>query len=217
MVVICLFLVIFAPSEKAFLNKEIYPPLDILSDAMQLHLIKDDLQRLNDQDFVDYPDPQMWKFNADSNYQIFPFYMFGTFAKKNIAACPDTFRLAHYIPYIRTMSFMKLGPKSVLKVHQSWKDLSNDTFRCILGLDIPVNDIHACGIWVQGNVKKIEDDKWVVFDASKKHSMFNKQDKACYMLMFDLKRPTNVVGLSEQAMPPDMISEFIHRYDNLER
>lgn len=210
----CLSLVIFAPCDKVFFNKEIYPQLNILSDSMQLHLIKDDLRRLEDNQFVNYPDQDMWKFNSESIYKIFPFYMVGVFAKKNIAQCPDTFRLAQYIPYIRTMSFVKLGPKSVLKVHQSWKELANDTFRCVLGLEIPANDIHACGIWVQGNVKKIEEDKWVIFDASKKHSMFNKQDTPCCMLMLDLKRPTKVLGLSNHPLPD--ISKFILQPEDLE-
>lgn len=213
MIVISLGLVIFAPSEKVFFNKEIYPSLDILTDRMQLQLIRDDLARVSDDQFLDYPDPDMWK--RTSTYQAFPFYMFGAFAKANIELCPDTFRIAQNIPGVRTMAFIKLGPKSVLKVHQSWHELSNDTFRCVLGLDIPANDINACGIWVNGNVKKIEDDKWVIFDASKRHSMFNRQDNPCYLLMFDLQRPTAVRGVSTYPAPD--FSDFIRQFEAPEK
>lgn len=205
-IVICLSLVIFAPCDKVFFTKDTYPILNVLSDAMQLHLIKDDVKKIEGSHFVEYPDPDMWRFNSSSSYGIYPFYMFGRFFKENIKRCADTFSIAHYVPHAHTMAFVRLGPKSVLKVHKSWKEVANITYRCVLGLDIPANDLHACGIWVQGNAKKIEENKWVIFDASRLHSMFNKQSKPCYMLMFDLTRPSGV-GISDYSMPD--LTEFV--------
>jgi len=204
LIVACLSLVIFAPKNKTFYDWRIYPHLEIVSDPMHLQLIRDDLNSLDAKDFIDYPDPDMWKFNKSSNYEIFPFYMFGEFSRKNLAKCSDTFKIAHNIPYIRSMAFVKIGPRSVLKVHQSWKDISNETFKCFLGVNVPTNDVNACGVWVEGDAKKLEDDKWVVFDASRKHSVYNKSTKNSYMLMFDLQRPSGTLGLSQKSLPDDL-------------
>lgn len=211
LIVMCLLLVIFAPRNKAFYDRRMYPQLEILSDTTNLQLIRDDLFSLEDGDFIEYPDPKMWKFNESSNYQIFPFYMFGEFSKMNINKCPDTFKLAHNIPYIRTMAFVKIGPKSVLKVHQSWKDIANETFKCFLGVDIPTNDVNSCGIWVEGDAKKLEDGKWVVIDSSRKHSIYNKSKKNSCMLMFDLQRPSGSLGISQKSLPPEL-KKFITRH-----
>lgn len=213
--VICLSLVIFAPRDKTFLDKETYPHLDILSDPMHLQLIKNDLCRIRDDEFLDYPDEKMWKFNKTSKYKIFPFYMFGQFSQKNIEICPDTFQIAHNIPYIRSMAFIKIGAKSVLKVHQNWKHISNETFRCLLGVEVPSNDVNACGVWIKGHTKKLEDGKWIVFDSSRLHSIYNKQSRDCHLLMFDLKRPGLTMGVSEQPLP-DGLESFIEKFADLE-
>lgn len=206
LIVACLALAIFAPKNKSFYDRRIYPELEIVSDSMHMQLIKDDLNSLTQSDFIDYPDQDMWKYNETSSYEMFPFYMFGKFSRENINKCPDTFKLAHNIQHIRSMSFIKIGAKSVLKVHQNWKDISNETFRCFLGVNVPTCDVHMCGVWVEGNTKKLEDNKWLVFDASKKHSIYNKYKKDCYLLMFDLQRPGNSVGLSQKSLPDDLKS-----------
>jgi hypothetical protein len=215
LIVVCLSLVIFAPKNKTFRDRRIYPTLEIVSDPMHTQLIRDDIKSLEQEDFVDYPDEEMWKFNKSSDYKIFPFYMFGTFSRKNINKCQDTFKIAHNIPYIRTMAFIKIGAKSVLKVHQNWKDVSNETFRCFLGINVPTSDVDVCGIWVEGDAKKLEDNKWVVFDASRKHSIYNKYTKDCYLLMFDLQRPDNTTGCSDQKLPSDIMS-FVKTFTNQE-
>jgi hypothetical protein len=206
LIVTCLALAIFAPKNKSFYNRRIYPELELVSDSMHMQLIKDDINSLTPTDFIDYPDKEMWKYNERSSYEMFPFYMFGKFSRENINKCPDTFKIAHNIPHIRSMSFIKINAKSVLKVHQNWKDISNETFRCFLGVKVPTCDVHMCGVWVEGNTKKLEDNKWLVFDASKKHSIYNKYTKDCYLLMFDIQRPGNSVGLSQKSLPDDLKS-----------
>jgi aspartyl/asparaginyl beta-hydroxylase (cupin superfamily) len=204
LIVGCLSLAIFAPKNKSFYDRKIYPELELISDPMHMQLIRDDLKSLTPSSFINYPDEKMWKYNSTSSYEIFPFYMFGKFSRDNINTCPDTFKLAHNIPYIRSMAFIKIGAKSVLKVHQSWKNIANETFRCFIGVDVPICDVHMCGVWVEGNTKKLEDDKWLVFDASKKHSIYNKYKKDCYLLMFDLQRPGNSIGLSQKSLPDEI-------------
>ena len=204
LIVVCTSLAIFAPKNKAFFDRRIYPALEIISDNMHIQLIKDDLNSLNDSDFIEYPDKDMWKYNETSHYEMFPFYMFGKFSRENMSKCQDTFKIAQNIPYIRSMSFIKIRSKSVLKVHQSWGNISNETFRCFLGVNIPASDVNICGVWIEGDAKKLEENKWLVFDSSKKHSIYNKHKKDCYMLMFDLQRPGNSVGLSQKLLPKDV-------------
>jgi aspartyl/asparaginyl beta-hydroxylase (cupin superfamily) len=205
-IVACLFLAIFAPKNKSFHDKSTYPNLELISDPMHMQLIKDDLKLLSPEDFIEYPDQAMWKYNETSSYEMFPFYMFGKFSRENINKCPDTFKIAHNILHVRSMAFIKIGAKSVLKVHQNWKDISNETFRCFLGVNIPLCDVHMCGVWVEGDTKRLEENKWLIFDASKKHSIYNKYKKDLYLLMFDLQRPGNSVGLSDRSLPDDLKS-----------
>lgn len=213
LVVLCLALVIFAPKNKSFYDRRIYPHLELISDPMHMQMIREDLNLLDESHFIDYPDQQMWKYNDSSDYQIFPFYMFGEFSRNNLTMCHNTFQIAQNIPYIRSMAFIKIGPKSVLKVHQSWKEISNETFRCFLGVNVPTSDINICGVWVEGDAKKLQDDKWVIFDASRKHSIYNKYSKNCYLLMFDLKRPCDIMGISQKSLPID-IQGFIDQIRN---
>ena len=212
-IVLCTSLVIFAPKNKSFFDRRIYPELELVSDPMHMQLIKDDINSLTPVDFMDYPDKDMWKYNDTSHYEMFPFYMFGQFSRENLNKCPDTFKLAHNIPYIRTMAFIKIKSKSVLKVHRSWKDISNETFKCFLGVNVPTSDVNMCGVWVEGDAKKIEENKWVIFDSSKNHSIYNKHEKDCYMLMFDLQRPSNSIGLSQKPLTEDVKNCINHPVD----
>jgi aspartyl/asparaginyl beta-hydroxylase (cupin superfamily) len=214
LIFLCLSLAIFAPKNKSFYNRRIYPELELISDPMHMQLINEDLKSLVSADFINYPDQEMWKYNETSSYKMFPFYMFGKFSRENINKCSNTFKLANNIPYIRSMSFIKIGAKSVLKVHQNWKDISNETFRCFLGVNVPVGDVHICGVWVEGNTKKLEDDKWLVFDASKKHSIYNKHEKDCYLLMFDLQRPGNSIGLSKKSLSKNIKNTITQMLDS---
>ena len=212
LIVLCTSLAIFAPKNKSFYDRNIYPELELISDPMHMQLISDDLALVLN-NFIEYPDKEMWKYNESSHYEMFPFYMFGQFFRVNLNKCPDTFKLAHNIPYIRSMAFIKIKSKSVLKVHNNWKDISNETFKCFLGVSVPTSDVNMCGVWVEGDAKKIEENKWLIFDSSKKHSIYNKHTKDCYMLMFDIQRPGNSVGLSNKPLTAEVKNCINHLND----
>jgi hypothetical protein len=54
-----------------------------------------------------------------------------------------------------------------------------------------------------------------VFDTSKKHSIYNKYNEDCYLLMFDIKRFDDSVGMSTRNYPKNY-KKFIENYSDLE-
>ncbi|NDE62243.1 MAG: aspartyl/asparaginyl beta-hydroxylase domain-containing protein [Cyclobacteriaceae bacterium] len=59
------------------------------------------------------------------------------------------------------------------------------SLRTHLGIHVPEN----CGIWVEGEKKKLNNNKFITFDDSKFHSAYNQSNEDRIVLIFDIPIP----------------------------
>jgi aspartyl/asparaginyl beta-hydroxylase (cupin superfamily) len=145
-----------------------------------------------------WPETNLYKAEEGHDWRVFPFvYTFpaddptkSVWLEQAAAACPRTAALLRRIPGIRTALLSKMGPKTSLATHQGWAQLSNHVLRCHLGLDVPGEDVHACGMVVEDEICFHKTGDVLVFDDSKHHSAFNHHASATrIILIFDVARP----------------------------
>ena len=182
--IISVSLLIFAPKSKNYYKEETYPFIEYLHNN-NAQLIKDEFYKIkNNDDWITYPD----KKNITGKCSIWPMYMFSIESKKRISPVDDLYKIIKHIPDVKSCLFIKFEPKSEIGKSKLWKELSNDTLRCLLVLDSP-NDMTKCAMWVNGEVKKIKTNDLIIFDGSKDYSIYNKTKHPLHMLIIDVKRP----------------------------
>lgn len=202
--ILCITLVIFAPGNYAFYSADEFSELHFLTSPMMFKTILSEVKNIPEDKFMDYPDKNMWYFNKCSKYEVLPLYMLDNLYEENIKLVPSLFNALQHIESINTIAVIKLSGESILKIHQEWADLSNNTLRCLLGVLVPCNDVNKCGVMVEGDARKIEDGKILVYDTSRKHSIYNRHKKDCYYVMIDMDRK-NKKGLSEYKMKKSVL------------
>lgn len=185
--IISISLLIFAPKSKNYYKKEIYPFIEYLHNN-NAQLIKDEFYKIkNNDDWVSYPDKQ----NITGKCSIWPLYIFSIECKKRTQLVDNLYKIIKNIPDIKSCLFIKFDPNSEISKNKIWRELSNDSLRCLLVLDSP-NDMNKCIIWVNGEVKKINTNDLIIFDGSKDHSIHNKTKHPLHMLIIDVKRPKDI-------------------------
>ena len=196
---------IFLPKSINYYSEETYPIIKYIHEN-NLDIIKEDLEKAKKFDsWVDWPDKE----NVRGDYKIFPIYMFSVLSESRKKECNETYTLINNTPNVKTCAFLKLNPKSSMDKCTIWKDLSNTTLCCIFILDSPYCNTEECGIWVNGESKKLSKNSIIIYDSSKEHSIYNKSDDAIYMLMLDINRPKNVPdGISKKEYNSE-IHDFI--------
>jgi len=203
--IVCIGMVIFLPKSTNFYPAETYPNLKYIHEE-SLDIIKEDMDKIKDSDdWVDWPDKE----NITGEYKIFPIYMFSTFSKSRKKIAYNTYKLIKNIPDVKTCYFTKLGPNSSLDKCTKWKELSNTTLCCLIILEAPYSSVEDCGIWVNGESKKLEKNKLIIYDSSKEHSIYNKTDEDVYMLMLDVGRTDKMVEGASKKEYNYEIHDFI--------
>lgn len=205
--IICIALLIFAPKSINYYSPDIYPILEYINDN-NLEIIKEDLNKIKEsKDWVLWPDKQYVK----GGYKIYPMYIFNVKNSNHIKECNSTYTLIHNTPDIKTLTFLHLSPNSSLNKQTGWCDLSNTTLRCLFILESPaVTKIDKCGIWVNGESKKLIKNNIIIFDSSKEHSIYNETNEHVYILLLDVKRPRKLPdGTSTRDYTDDVYSLMV--------
>jgi aspartyl/asparaginyl beta-hydroxylase (cupin superfamily) len=202
--VICVSLLIFAPRSINFYKPEIYPIIQYLHEN-NLQCIKDDFSKIkSDKNWMEYP------IGVDGTFKIFPLYMFSISKDKNIKSCQSTYNLIQNIPDIKSCAFMNLSANSQINKNKGLKLLCNNSLRCLIVLNAKISSIDNCGIWVNGEQKKMLTNNLIIFDASKEYSIYNKTNLDLEFLLIDVKRPEKIpTGISERIYD-NKIQDFIH-------
>jgi len=190
--ILCIALLIFAPKGKNYFNSNIYPIVKYLHEN-NLQTFKDDFKKIKDENWVNYT------IDVQGKCGMCPLYMFSITSKKNTKLCQNTYDLVHNIPDLKTCTYMIIHPKSQILKNKGWKDLANNTLRCAVIINSMTSTMDKCGIWVNGQTKKIKANDLLIFDASKEYSIYNHTPLNLELLIFDIKRPDNIAcGLSER-------------------
>jgi aspartyl/asparaginyl beta-hydroxylase (cupin superfamily) len=210
--IISVTLMIFAPRSINFYPYNVYPIIKYIHEN-NTDVIKSDLQKIKNLDKLDtnhwikWPDKKLVK----NEYIIYPLYMFSVVSKSRKLVCDATYKLIKNIPDVKTCTFLKIGSNSAIKKHKKWKELSNESLSCLFILEAPMASINDCGIWINGETKKISKNKMFIFDSSKEHSIFNSTDYPIYGLLLDVGRPKNIPNGASDTLYSDEIFEFINK------
>ena len=119
-------------------------------------------------------------------WKTFIFYSFGNKNKENCAKCPETVRLLHRIPGMKSAMFSILAPRKHLAPHRGpYKGV----LRYHLGLIIP-DPPGSAKIRVGNDVRTWTEGKSLIFDDSFEHEVWNDNDFYRVVLFVDMVRPT---------------------------
>ncbi|MGA2539671.1 MAG: aspartyl/asparaginyl beta-hydroxylase domain-containing protein, partial [Terracidiphilus sp.] len=119
-------------------------------------------------------------------WKTFWFYSFGNKKKENCARCPETVRLLHRIPGMKSAMFSILAPRKHIPPHRGpYKGV----LRYHLGLIIPGAE-GSCRIRVGNDVRCWKEGKSMIFDDSNEHEVWNDNDSYRVVLFVDFVRPT---------------------------
>jgi len=120
----------------------------------------------------------------DNRWKTYFFYAYGIKAG-DVERCPETDRLLHEIPGMKTAFFSIFGPHKHLPPHRGpYKGV----IRYHLGLKIP-EPREQCGIRVKDEVRHWEEGKSLVFDDTFEHEAWNHTDEDRVVLFVDFIRP----------------------------
>src|SRR5277367_2405159 len=119
-------------------------------------------------------------------WKTFIFYSFGNKNRENCAKCPETVRLLHRIPGMKSAMFSILAPRKHLAPHRGpYKGV----LRYHLGLIIP-DPPGSAKIRVGNDVRTWTEGKSLIFDDSFEHEVWNDNDFYRVVLFVDMVRPT---------------------------
>lgn len=119
-------------------------------------------------------------------WKTFFFYSFGNKNKENCEKCPNTVRLLHRIPGMKTGMFSILSPHKHIPPHRGpYKGV----LRYHLGLIIPAAE-DKCRIRVGNDIRGWKEGKSLIFDDSNEHEVWNETDSYRVVLFVDFVRPT---------------------------
>lgn len=204
--IISVSLLIFAPKSTNYHDTVVYPIVNYIHENNH-QLIKNAFYKIKDEpNWIPYPDKNV----VTGTCKIWPLYMFSIELKNRIQLCNQFYTLIANIPNVKTCAFVKIEANSSINKNKQWKDLSNNTLRCMIIIDTPNDSIEKCAIWVNGEAKKCKSNGLIIFDSSKEHSIYNKTIYPLYFLILDIQRPEKIaMGISDREYD-DEIREFIY-------
>jgi aspartyl/asparaginyl beta-hydroxylase (cupin superfamily) len=119
-------------------------------------------------------------------WKTFFFYSFGNKKTENCARCPETVRLLHLIPGMKTGMLSILAPRKHIPPHRG---PFKGVLRYHLGLIIPGPE-GSCRIRVGNSVRSWKEGKSMIFDDSNEHEVWNDTDSYRVVLFVDFVRAT---------------------------
>lgn len=171
--------------------------------------------------WTDWPEKELY--DANSDWKIIPFKAFDVTVEENCKAYPYLWQFINSVPNVKVAILSKLGPGMKLTPHRGWGNHSNNVLRCHFGLEIPIEN--KCYISVADQTEKdgkVEvgpeeiqyhsQDRWMVFDDSKRHYAENPADKNRVVLIMDIDRPNHIAkGVSTEEDTPELL-EIVNRF-----
>ena len=121
----------------------------------------------------------------DARWKTFFLVGFGIMSARNIAQCPETWRIVQRIPGLKTAMFSIFEPGKHLPAHRG---PYNGVLRLHLGLIVP-EPRDRIAIRVHDRVCHWEEGKVLVFDDAYEHEAWNHSDKTRVVLFVDFVKP----------------------------
>ena len=132
--------------------------------------------------------------SKDPGWKTFLLAGYGLTSERNIALCPQTWRIVQKIPGLKTAMFSIFEPGKRLPPHRG---PYNGVLRFHLGLIVP-EPHNLLGIRVDNQVCHWEEGRALIFDDAYEHEAWNDTDKMRVVLFVDfvkpLRFPANIVN-----------------------
>ncbi len=121
----------------------------------------------------------------DGGWKTFLLTAYGLNSSKNIALCPETWRLVQSVPGLKTAMFSIFEPGKHLPAHRG---PYNGLLRLHLGLVVP-EPRDQVAIRVDDEICHWEEGRVLIFDDAYEHEAWNKTDKVRVVLFIDFVKP----------------------------
>ena len=123
--------------------------------------------------------------STDRDWKTFFLAGYGLRSKRNIALCPQTWRIVQTIPGLKTAMFSIMEPGKHLPAHRG---PYNGVLRLHLGLRIP-DPRERAAIRVGRHVYHWQEGEAVVFDDAYEHEAWNRTERVRVVLFVDFVKP----------------------------
>lgn len=121
----------------------------------------------------------------DAGWKIFLLTAYGIKSERNIALCPETWRLVQQIPGLRTAMFSIFQPGKRLPPHRG---PYNGVLRLHLGLLVPEHDDNL-GIRIGTDRRSWSEGSVLIFDDAYEHEAWNETGEPRVVLFVDFEKP----------------------------
>lgn len=143
------------------------------------------LQRKSELPNVQDITPDATSISRDTSWKIFPLVAYGIQARRNIALCPNTWRLVRRIPGLKTAMFSILEPGKHIPAHRG---PYNGVLRLHLGLVVP-QPPERVRMRVGSDIVYWEEGRALIFDDAYEHEVWNDTDELRVVLFIDFAKP----------------------------
>jgi ornithine lipid ester-linked acyl 2-hydroxylase len=122
---------------------------------------------------------------TDERWKTFMLAGFGVRSERNIAACPETWRIVQTIPGLTTAMFSIFEPGKHLPPHRG---PYNGVLRLHLGLIVP-EPADRLGLRIGREVRRWREGEALVFDDAYEHEAWNHTQATRVVLFVDFVKP----------------------------
>jgi Aspartyl/Asparaginyl beta-hydroxylase len=200
-------LVIFAPKSQNFFKLDKFKKLtdneELIKETfirLGIKLNEDGLKE--EYEHINIPIKELiWRPWPDiKGVEYLPLYMFSK-TSKEAHMFSKLFSEIAEIKDVQSVFFLKINSKFGLPKHNGWAELTNKTLRFIYCFNSFCYSEEECGIWINGESKKLFKDYHYIYDASKEHSIYNNTFDDIIFLIIDFDRPYDIpMGYSDNFL-----------------
>lgn len=127
---------------------------------------------------------------ADDSWRSFFLIGYGNKFADNIARAPRTAELVQQIPNLNSAFFSILGPGSHIARHRG---VTKSFFTAHLGLRVPSSSA-GCRMQVEDQDLHWQEGKWILFDDTYEHEVWNTTEESRIILLCQVGRPLRAPG-----------------------
>ena len=126
------------------LNKKFYTVNEIEPKLNNIYKYKNkinyELQNILNNTWTQWPEKSLYN-EKIGKWNIYPFFAFNIWIKKNCNECPTIVKFLKTIPNLKLATLSKMDPHVSLTPHKGWGDHSNNVIRCHFGLIVPKKNV----------------------------------------------------------------------------
>jgi aspartyl/asparaginyl beta-hydroxylase (cupin superfamily) len=141
--------------------------------------------------------PDVASISTDRGWKTFLLMGYGIKSRRNIALCPETWRILQKIPGLKTAMFSIFEPRKHLPAHRGF---CNGVLRFHLGLIVP-EPRDQIAIRVGDVICHWEEGRALIFDDAHDHEAWNRTGETRVILFVDFVRPLH--------FPANLLNWFI--------